>query len=43
MHCTMKQLKMAMLGQFLRIPRNFENFHDRFEPGLRDDATDPTL
>ena len=26
-------LKMAMLGQFLCVPPNFEIFHDRLEPG----------
>ena len=36
--------KMAMLRQFLHIPRNFEIFHDRlFWPGLRDDVSAPTL
>ena len=42
MHSTMEQVttKMAMLGQFLRVPRNFEIFHDRlFWQGLRDDVT----
>ena len=30
---------MAMLCHFLRVPRNFEIFHDRLGPGLRDDVT----
>ena len=35
MHRTMKQIttKMAMLGQFLSVPLNFEIFHDRLGPG----------
>ena len=36
--------KMAMLGQFLRVPQDFEIFDDRlFWPGLRDDVTALTL
>ena len=31
---------MAMLGQFLCVPQNFEIFHDRlFWPGLRNGVT----
>ena len=33
------QFKMAILGQFLHISWNFEIFHDRLRPGLRDDIT----
>ena len=29
---------MPMLGQFWRIPQNFEYFHDRLGPGVRDDV-----
>ena len=45
MHNNMKQIafKVAMLGQFLRIPWNFEIFHDRLGPGLRDDVIALTL
>ena len=40
MHNTMEQITLLMLGQLLRVPRNFEIFHDRlFWPGLRDDVT----
>ena len=46
MHSTMEQIafKMAMLGQFLRVPQNFEIFHDRrFWVVLRDDVTALTI
>ena len=36
--------KMAMLGQLLRVPRNFEIFHDRlFWPGHRDEVIALTI
>ena len=35
--------KMAMLGQFLCVPRNFEIFHDRLGPDLRNYITTLTL
>ena len=36
--CTVRPLfKMAILGQFLRVPRSFEIFHDRLGPGPRKD------
>ena len=31
--------RMVMLGQFLRVPRNFEIFYDRIGPVLMDDVT----
>ena len=34
---------MVMLGQFLHIWQNFEIFHDKLEPGLRDDISSLTL
>ena len=46
MHSTIEQIdiKIAMLGNFLRVPWNFEIFHDRFLwPGLTDDITTLTL
>ena len=41
MHSIMKKLlfKMAMLGQFLHIPRNLEIFDGRLGPGLEGDVT----
>ena len=41
MHSNMKQIafKMAKLGQFSRVPQNFEYFHDTLGPGLRNNAT----
>ena len=30
---------MAMIGNFLRVSRNFEIFRDRLGPGLRNDVT----
>ena len=39
MHSAMKQVvQMVMLGQCLRVPQNFEIFHGRLGPGLRDDV-----
>ena len=36
-------LKVAMLGQHLRVPWNFEIFHDRLGPGLGENVTALTL
>ena len=43
MHSTMELFKMAMLSQFLHVPRNFEIFYDRLGQGLRDNVTALTL
>ena len=38
MHRAMVQIKWLLYSaNFVRIPRNFEIFHDRLEPGPRDD------
>ena len=45
MHSTMKQIAewSGYARPILRIPRNFEIFCDRLEPGLRDDVTTLSL
>ena len=45
MHSTMEQItiKMALLGQFLYVPQNFEIFHGMLGPGLREDVTTLTV
>ena len=44
-HSNMKQIafKMAKLGQFSRVPQNFEYFHDTLGPGLRNNINATTL